>query len=375
MSTSTDTDTGTDTGNGTVGLKRSRDEEKCENGNFCKFVDSEAFKLCREYALMVGKDWCGRDDLIRRNLIRFIGTDDVTRIDDWIEVVVSDLSGSQCETFHLPCGEGLSSIWHVKVEVNKLFGVKEKLQVLIDVEANLEHDNVTDVELKDSFVLHKKDCGSMGWNLGLMVAQCEEVYKWEEPDASSGQDHYKVHAGGSVYVPTTNLWPKRDEIYRRVGILPTLTPAAGIQYHHVGIYTISFALRYNVVDLAAPTRTHLLAAAPVLEKKCWIGLAEVALDEACHLNEFWKIDAFNGTLFERQTAIFHDEVDFLDPGHVLTLKLDCSIGKLTFFRDGVQHGTLHLRSNMAKLQFVAHIPIVGFEVAIVDDPILVHRFR
>jgi hypothetical protein len=277
----------------------------------------------------------------------------------------------------------------VKEEVNKLFGVKEKLQVLIDMDADVDVDvdaddegghggeNVTDVEMKDSFVLHEKACGSLTWDLNLVVSGSNTVYKWEEPVEARGQDHYKVLGGGSAYSPTMNLWPREDELYRRVGVLPALTPAAGNAYHRVGVYTVSFALRFSVVDLTAPTSTHTPAPvpiAPMLENKCFIGLAEVGLDDALFVNNYWKVDAFNGTLYERLTAILHDETDFLQPGHVLTLELDCSSGRLTFFRDGREHGTLHLQSDMTKLQFVAQIPIVGFEVVIVDDPVLVRRF-
>jgi hypothetical protein len=102
-------------------------------------------------------------------------------------------------------------------------------------------------------------------------------------------------------------------------------------------------------------------------------------DDAYHA---WAIDPLNGKL---QTSFgtrvssnkngrsgrkaFRREGGFLRPGHVLTMKVDCTELKLSFFRDGGLYGSLPLpRGLMQGMQFFAYMPVVGFDIVIVPDP-------
>jgi hypothetical protein len=224
--------------------------------------------------------------------------------------------------------------------------------------------------MMDAFVLHMKDCGSTTWNFNLLVCLCSQVYKWEEPDEARGQDHFKVLADGKTYSPTRDLHPRHDPLFQRVGVVPSILPAVGIGHHRVGVYTISFAVKYSGDDSPDLTCPLTPDVALRLVSGCYIGLAEVGLEET---QWDWKIDAFSGEVYGPRFRSLHDMTDFLHPGYVLTLKMDCSTGRLTFFRDGNEHAHLYVEGPMVELQFVAHIPIAGFEVDIVDDPVLVHE--
>jgi hypothetical protein len=365
-----------DTGRGTGTLKRSRDEDDCDDGGSCESEDSQGFTLTMPLAFLVGKDWCRMEDLIRSGLQGYLDTDAVTKVDEWIKVTVTGLSGGTCETINLPSGEGFSSIWHVKEEISKLFGVEEKLQLLCDADADVDEDIcASDVLLMDAYVLHKKECGSMSWNFNMLVCQCCQVYKWEEPDEAKGRDHFRVLADGLVYSPMRDLHPRQDPLFQRVGVVPTIIPAVRMGHRRVGVYVISFAVKYSdddSLDLTCPLTPDV---ALRLTSGCYIGLAEVGLDDT---QWEWKIDVSTGTVSDPRNEVFLDTTniqqfytDFLHPGHVLTLKMDCTEGRLTFFRDGDECAHLFVAEYpMVELQFVAHIPIAGFDVVIVDDPVL-----
>jgi hypothetical protein len=331
--------------------KRSRgdDEEKCEEDAH----EGVMVRFSRNFAREMGKGFCLMDELTKDDLLNaLISTKDIKIIRgcDLIDVVVSGLVGDKCMTLKLPLGEGFSSIWSVKENVNTLWGIPEKMQLLLD------DDGDENEPLDDNFLLRRKPCGSMSWKLTLVLCESRGAYSYDDVTTSSMLCEL-LDDGTTLRVLSSKAFYEQP-----IDILPKLFPATGLVYEHDGVYTISFELKYSDSITGSSI--------PALTSGCFIGLKNLRITENTNCSKSWGIDIHTGKIFNDFDEDDSDWVGFLHPGHVLTMRLNCRRSMLYFYRDAKIHGSISVDKGAMHhgLQFFVNVFVAGFDICIVCDP-------
>jgi hypothetical protein len=331
--------------------KRSRSEvegEEKEEEVEVAVEEDVIVSFSEKLAGALGKTFCYLATLSRDDLIKaLIETKDMrmlSRDTEVIKAVVTTMNGDKTDTIMLPCGQGLSSIWALKEKVKDVFGIDEKRQTLVNTRTGLA--------MEDQAVMKARHL-CLEWNFTLFVKEASGGFAWYKDTRFELPDEIE-----DVSILTS---AHRNKMC----VVPKIVPAKGFTTTYAGVYSISFAVYFS------NTRLGNAVPRPQLTKGCYFGLRQAHDDSSCERSTTFAIDAFSGKVWESrhrdETAEGHYQ-NFLCPGKVLTMKVNCAEQRLYFYRDSILFGSLRLEnSTMMGMQFMAHIPVPGFEIYIVDD--------
>jgi hypothetical protein len=335
----------------------------------------------RKASLLFGLNFCKIGNLTRDDLLMMLlnnGTIRRMHEDEFVHVNVTHINGDEKSQILLPHGQGLSSVYELRKKAASVFGVMQKCIVLVDKDGTV---------MDDSEVLRRKAGDDGHFNVQMAVVGSDGGYQWTN-DGTSGVPiketaasvTYEVSPCGGKLKATTVLGcdDSRDVAY----VVPVLSPAVAYQSDcfagdmHIGAYSISFKLGLSDTNTSnTGTAASATAPSPSLRPGCYIGIQSYQGPHFLLGDMYASIDLFTGkgtTLPRpRRCGPMTDGIPFLSVGNVLTMLVDFRLMRVMFFVDGRAVHTAFLDiGDLAAMQAVAYIPVLGYEVSIVGDPIL-----
>jgi hypothetical protein len=345
-------------------------------------LNDYSIKLHGSFLHFMGKEYCKIGDLSKAELIRFLEYDNkLSRLysDDFVEVSVTNCSSQKNVVVTVPMGEGMSSVMAVKRKVSDLLGIDVRCQMMEDLENN------TGEELKDSDVLGYKEvshdmkkfklllvesesCGALEWNndnvFELNLDPTSPVlYEMESGGYTqltvlANPAHVVVDAPPPIGLPSIIGLP-RHSLKKAVFIRP-FHPAKNYEDDGFdGDYSVSFLLSLDEINVQTPT--------PTLHEGCFFGMKSTE----GRRNGVWTIDAYSARIMDDREGVVQYARRGFQPGDVITMRMNCFNRRLLFYRDGDEIGHCRLESaHFGTMSFVVHIPVVGFKITLVQDPVL-----